>query len=67
MNIPTRSDEMVGKRIRLIFMYDPQPIEPNTMGTIWKVDGMGHYMVKWDNGRSLSIIPDEDKFEIIED
>jgi hypothetical protein len=59
--------EMIGKRIRMIYMDDPQPIEPNTMGTINMVDGMGYYHVKWDNGRSLSVIPDEDKFEIFED
>lgn len=66
MNIPTRT-EMIGKRIRMIFMDDPQPIEPNTMGTIISVDDIGQYQVKWDNGRSLSVIPEEDKFEILED
>lgn len=61
-------NELIGKRIRLIEMFDdPQPVESGTMGTICKVDGMGHYMMKWDNGRGLSIIPDKDKFEIIED
>jgi hypothetical protein len=58
--------EVVGKRIKMIYMDDPQPIEKGTMGTIIGVDGMGQYMVKWDNGRNLSVIPDEDEFEIIE-
>lgn len=57
---------MIGKRIMMIFMNDPQPIEPNTMGTIIGVDGIGQYQVKWDNGRSLSVIPDEDRYEIID-
>jgi hypothetical protein len=35
------------------------------MGTIVFVDDMGYYGVDWDNGRSLSVIPEEDKFEII--
>lgn len=59
--------ELIGKRIKMIFMNDPQPIEPNTMGTIIGVDGLNQYQVKWDNGRSLSVIPDEDRYEIIYD
>jgi hypothetical protein len=61
-------NQLVGKRIRLILMDDDpktNPIQPNTMGTIVFVDDMGYYGVNWDNGRSLSVIPDEDKFEII--
>jgi len=59
--------EMIGKRIRMIEMNDPYPIEPNTMGTISWVDDIGQIRVKWDNGRMLSVIPEEDKFEILED
>jgi hypothetical protein len=55
---------LIGKRIKMIYMDDPYPIEPNTMGTIKYVDGMGQYRVQWDNGRTLSVIPNEDKFEI---
>jgi hypothetical protein len=63
---PPLKTEVVGKRIMLILMNDPQPIEPNTMGTIIGVDDIGQYQVKWDNGRSLSVIPEEDTFVIIE-
>jgi hypothetical protein len=63
---PQLKTEMIGKRIMMIFMNDPQPIEPDTMGTIVGVDGIGQYQVKWDNGRSLSVIPEEDRFVIIE-
>lgn len=63
---PLLKTEMIGKRILMIFMEDPQPIEPNTMGTIIGVDDIGQYNVKWDNGRTLRVIPDEDKYEIIE-
>lgn len=65
MYIPKRT-ELIGKRIRMIFMDDPQPIEPNTMGTIIGIDDIGDYKIKWDNGRDLSVIPNEDKFEILE-
>lgn len=60
--------QLVGKRIKLIQMDDDpktNPIQPNTMGTIVFVDDMGYYVVDWDNGRTLSVIPEEDKFEIV--
>jgi hypothetical protein len=53
-----------GKRIKMIFMEDSEPIEPGQMGTIIKLDGAGQIQVKWDNGRNLSVIPGEDRFEI---
>jgi hypothetical protein len=56
--------DLIGKRIKLIFMEDAHPIPPNTLGTIIHVDDVNNYHVKWDNGRTLSVIPDEDKFEI---
>jgi len=48
----------------MIFMDDPDPIEPGAMGTVVKVDGIGQIIVKWDSGRTLSVIPEEDQFEI---
>jgi hypothetical protein len=45
-------------------MDDEQAIEPGTMGTVIKVDGIGQIQVKWDNGRTLSVIPEVDQFEI---
>lgn len=45
---------------------DPYPIEPNTMGTIRSVDGMGQLQVIWDNGRRLAVIPEIDEYEIID-
>ena len=55
-----------GKRIKMIFMEDPDPIEPGAMGTVIKLDGAGQIQVKWDNGRNLSVIPEEDRFEILD-
>lgn len=55
-----------GRRIRLFEMpNDNDPIEPGTEGLVFDVDGAGHLMVNWDNGRSLNLIPGVDKFEII--
>ena len=53
-----------GKRIKMIFMEDPEPIEPGAMGTVVKEDGIGQIIVKWDSGRNLSVIPGEDQFDI---
>ena len=61
--------KLIGKRVKLILMNDDpktNPIEPNTMGTIMSVDGMNYYRVKWDNGRILNLLTDEDEYEIIE-
>jgi hypothetical protein len=60
---------LIGKRVKLILMNDDpktHPIEPNTMGTILSVDDMNYYKVKWDNGRVLNLLPQEDEYEIIE-
>lgn len=57
---------MVGKRVRLIHMDDPEPIPVGTLGTIIGVDPVGYHM-KWDNGRTLSLIPGEDRWEEVEE
>jgi hypothetical protein len=59
-------NNIIGKKIRMIKMDDPYPVEPNTTGTIMSVDGLGQIRVNWDNGRVLSVIPEEDEFEIFE-
>jgi hypothetical protein len=44
---------------------DPNPIEPNTMGTIYHYGG-GILNVEWDNGRILGLVEGEDRYEIVE-
>lgn len=58
--------QMEGKRIRMIKMDDPNPIQSGVEGVIERVDDMNNYHVQWDNGRFLAVIPDEDEFEIID-
>ena len=48
-----------GTRICLDHMEDLCPVESGTKGTIIGVDDIGSVMVKWDNGRTLNLLPDE--------
>lgn len=54
----------VGKRIRIIEMKGEDFIT-GTEGTITHIDDMCNIHVKWDNGSTLSVIPDEDQYEIL--
>lgn len=56
--------ELVGKRITLIRMDDTQAPESGTKGIIKGVDGIGQIHVRWDNGSSLAVVPEEDEFVI---
>ena len=52
-----------GTRLELINMDDPYaPVPSGTRGTVQYVDDMGQIGMKWDNGRTLSLVPGEDDF-----
>lgn len=55
-----------GTRICLDHMEDICPVESGTKGTIIVVDDIGSIMVKWDNGRTLNLLPDNDKFHMVD-
>jgi len=56
---------LIGKRVRLIHMEDTEPIPVGTEGTIVGVDPVG-FRMKWDDGRTLTLIPEEDRWEVLD-
>ena len=55
-----------GTRIRLNSMSDPwSPVPEGTEGTVDMVDDIGQLHMKWDNGRTLALVPGEDLFSVI--
>jgi hypothetical protein len=56
---------LVGKRVRLIEMFEElDPVTPGTEGTVYNV-GADVINVEWDNGRMLGMIWELDRFEVI--
>lgn len=55
-----------GTKIELIKMYDLQAPSSKTIGIVEGVDDLGHILVKWDNGSSLSLVENVDEFIILE-
>lgn len=49
-------------RIELIHMEDKWAVPSGTRGTVDHVDDAGQIHMKWDNGRTLAIVPQVDKF-----
>ena len=58
--------DLKGKRIKCIHMMDDYPILSGELGTVDAVDDMGTIHVKWDNGSSLGLVPEEDQYEIVD-
>ena len=52
----------LGTRIVLNYMDDKWAVPPGTRGTVDHVDDAGQIHPKWDNGRTLAIVPEVDSF-----
>jgi uncharacterized protein DUF4314 len=66
-HLPTGPTPGQGTRIRLISTSDPYTqLRPGTLGTTTGTDSMGTLHVRWDDGSTLGLIPDLDKFEVID-
>ena len=58
-----RAHYPIGTRIELTSMDDPYaPIQPGTRGSVAAIDDMGTLHMKWDNGRTLGVVPGVDQF-----
>ena len=54
-----------GTRVELVRMHDdPQPVEPGMKGSVVTVDDAGTLHMRWDNGRSLGLVPGVDEFRV---
>lgn len=55
-----------GTRILLREMQDPYaPVSPGTVGIVDFVDDACGIHMKWDNGRTLALLPDQDRFTVL--
>lgn len=55
-----------GTRIRLNHMDDPYaPVPSGMTGSVSDIDDAGNIHMKWDNGRTLSLIEGVDDFTVI--
>ena len=55
-----------GTRIMLLHMgSDPNPLPPNTRGTVTHVDDIGTVFADFDNDRSFGVVPGEDTFRTL--
>jgi Domain of unknown function (DUF4314) len=65
-NLLTLTKDLIGKKVRVIEMVDePFPVPSGTIGTIYSI-GLDVICVKWENGRDIGLIYDEDTYEILD-
>ena len=56
-----------GTIVELISMEDAHSPPSGTLGRIQGVDDAGSILVRWQNGSSLSLIPEVDSFRIVKE
>ncbi len=55
----------IGRKVIIDFMDDKNGVPEGTTGLITNVDDMGQIHVKWENGSTLAIVPETDRFRLI--
>ena len=61
-----KNPENNGKTIILEFMDDKFAVPPGTKGIIQNTDDIGQIHVLWENGRTLAVVPEIDKYKILD-
>lgn len=62
-----RDADIRGRRIRVVACTDPHTTLPAGLcGTVVFVDGLGTVHVRWDDGRTLGLVPDLDQYELLD-
>lgn len=61
---PFVDNTFIGKKIIIDFMDDKNSVPEGTAGIIQHVDDAGQIHVKWENGSTLAIVPETDKFRL---
>ena len=56
-----------GDWVELIHMSDRYAPSKGTLGQVVRIDDIGNIIVNWENGSSLSLIPEIDKYRILSD
>ncbi len=62
-----QNETFKNRRIVCVEMNDRNPVPSGTEGTVRHIDDKGTIHVDWDNGRTLGLIPDEDKYRFLEE
>lgn len=52
-----------GDRIEIVEMIDMFSVPKGTRGTVLGVDSYGNVLMLWDNGSTLPIFPEKDKYK----
>jgi len=64
--IKSQNELLIGRRVKCIEMKDEYPVPSGTFGTITSIDDIGTLHVKWDDGRTLGLVPNEDIYEVLD-
>ena len=62
-----RKQYPAGTVVELLEMQDSQAPPTGILGMVWGVDDAGSILCRWQNGSSLSLIPEVDSFRIVKE
>lgn len=54
-----------GTKIKLIYMHNEPQMPSGLIGNVEFIDDAKQIHINWENGSSLALIPEVDKFEIL--